>query len=83
MAAPKKDLPPLGARLRAVRERAGLSQQALAKLLGEVQSSVSAFETGDSIIPLPTLKKWLVRLGVERDEWGDFIDAVEIPGEAA
>ena len=42
-----KTLRPSGARLRAARERAGLTQQALGQLVGGVsQQSISAYEAG-------------------------------------
>lgn len=48
------------------RSEMGLSQRALAKLMGTAQSAVSDLENGDVMVPTAdTLRKWGRALGVE------------------
>jgi transcriptional regulator with XRE-family HTH domain len=48
----------LGPTLRAMRERAGLSQVALAAKMGMTSATISRAESGANIPPIPTIEAW-------------------------
>jgi transcriptional regulator with XRE-family HTH domain len=68
----------VGARIRVVRTRAGLTQERLAERLGVETLSVSRFETGRRGVSIPTLFRIADALGVRVQ---DLID-VELPPQA-
>ena len=58
----------LGDRLRAMREKKGMTQTGLAKLTGSSQSRVAKMETGDPSVSLDLLVKSLLALGATRKQ---------------
>ena len=58
----------LGERLRALRERKGMTQTGLAKLTGSSQSRVAKMETGDPSVSIDLLVKSLLALGATRKQ---------------
>jgi transcriptional regulator with XRE-family HTH domain len=68
----------VGARIRVVRTRAGLTQERLAERLGVETLSVSRFETGRRGVSIPTLFRIADALGVRVQ---DLLD-VELPPQA-
>jgi transcriptional regulator with XRE-family HTH domain len=68
----------VGARIRVVRTRAGLTQERLAEGLGVETLSVSRFETGRRGVSIPTLFRIADALGVRVQ---DLLD-VELPPQA-
>ena len=82
MAKTRLSLPFSGKRLREWRERAGLTQQALADKCGVSRSQVSRWETGESRPALCSLEPLVRRLGeaLGRPDGGDNPDDVRLPG---
>ena len=72
MPSPRTDLPALGARLRAARLNAGMSQDALAQKMGVRQNAVSRWETGVDL-DASSLRRLLEAIGLPRSEWGDVL----------
>jgi len=60
--------------LRAARDRAGLSQQELATLIGEDQSYVSKCERGIRRVDVVELKRWTDALGIGLIEFVKLLD---------
>ena len=58
----------LADRLRAMREKKGMTQIGLAKLTGSSQSRVAKMETGDPSVSLDLLVKSLLALGATRKQ---------------
>ncbi len=52
-----------GAILQACRERAGISQEAMAEILNRTRSSVSKLENDKQVIGMPTFYKWMEATG--------------------
>jgi ribosome-binding protein aMBF1 (putative translation factor) len=57
----------LGAAVRELRERQGLSQTRLAQAAGMTQSAVARFDAGGTVPTLPVLERLAHALGVELD----------------
>ena len=71
--------PRLGARLRAIREQRGLSQDQLAELFGfNDRQTVSAIETGERRLAADELVLAVQKLGVSLE---DFVDPFRLTGE--
>src|SRR5258708_21712668 len=69
----------LGARLRAVREQRGLSQDQLAELFGfNDRQTVSAIETGERRLSAAELILAVQKLGISLD---DLVDPFRLTGE--
>jgi transcriptional regulator with XRE-family HTH domain len=62
------------AELRAVRERAGVSQERLAELLGEHQTLISKVERGVRRLDVVELRRWLLALGESPVEFVQCLD---------
>ena len=69
------DLPAAGSRIRTARKQAGLSQQALAALLGVSRNTVVNWETGRCITDFRTAHALCELLGLSPDE----LDAADLP----
>ncbi len=64
----------LGRSLKARRQRKGLSQAALARLINSSQSRVAKMETGDASVSIDLLIKSLLALGASRKELAKSIE---------
>jgi len=64
----------LGRSLKARRQRKGLSQAALARLIHSSQSRVAKMETGDASVSIDLLIKSLLALGASRKELAKSIE---------
>ena len=67
----------LGARLRALRERAGLSQRALAKKTGVPNSTISLMESGKTNPSVGALRRVLDGIPVSLSEFFEFEPEME------
>ena len=67
----------LGARLRALRERAGLSQRALAKKTGVLNSTISLMESGKTNPSVGALRRVLDGIPVSLSEFFEFEPEME------
>jgi transcriptional regulator with XRE-family HTH domain len=72
----------LGARLRRVREAAGISQQALADRAGSTAATISRFENGDLMPTVTTVATLARALGVPLAQMFDFESASADPADA-
>ena len=57
----------VGKRLKKLRESTGLSQAKFAELMDSTQSSINRYEHGQSIIPIPTLRRYADYFDVSLD----------------
>ena len=67
----------LGARLRAIRERAGLSQRALAKKTGVPNSTISLMESGKTNPSVGALRRFLDGIPISLSEFFEFEPELE------
>jgi transcriptional regulator with XRE-family HTH domain len=65
----------LSAGLRRRRERQGLTQTQLAKLIDSSQSRVAKMETGDRTVSLDLLVRSLLKIGTSRQELARMISS--------
>jgi transcriptional regulator with XRE-family HTH domain len=63
---------PLGAELRRLRRRSGVSGEAIARALTSSQSAVSRIETGDGPISMPGVLAWASAVGATADETAEL-----------
>lgn len=63
---------PLGAELRRLRRRSGVSGEAIARAIGASQSAVSRIETGDGPVSMPGVLAWARAVSATPDETGEL-----------
>lgn len=63
---------PLGAELRRLRRRSGVSGEAIATAIGSSQSAVSRIETGDGPVSLPGVLAWAQAVSATEDETAEL-----------
>jgi DNA-binding XRE family transcriptional regulator len=63
----------LGQRLKAAREKKGVTQTDLAKLAGSSQSRIAKMEAGDPSVSMDLIVKTLLAMGVSRKQIGSTI----------
>jgi len=57
----------VGKRLKYLRESTGLSQAKFAELMGSTQSSINRYEHGQSVVPIPMLRRYADYFDVSLD----------------